>query len=110
MTESRPDVSSPGATVGYDASTDTYHTTHDWTGADSLAEAIVTSVAAVTGADPLRTEPLFDIVDPDALERLFGRRDRPCPGDDARIELTYMGCPVTVHRDGRIDIGPPTGR
>lgn len=39
--------------------------------ADELSERIVTEVAARDGIDPVELPPLFDSVDPDALEALF---------------------------------------
>lgn len=106
MTENRAAASADGATIGYNHTTGSYHTEHDWTGPDTLGETVITSVAAVTKADPLELEPLYEIVDPDALEQLFTRRGSASRAAGDRIELTYGGCDVTVYRDGHIVIRP----
>ncbi|MFB6166293.1 MAG: HalOD1 output domain-containing protein [Haloarculaceae archaeon] len=57
----------------------------------TASEAVVTAVADAEGVDPTDLEPLFDVVDPDALDALFA-------GGDASVELTfnYAGYAVTV--------------
>lgn len=66
--------------------------------------AVVTSVAAVTGDEPADLPPLYDYVDPDALEALVGSTGRG--GDPARTEVTFPfgGCTVTVRGDGTIAV------
>ncbi len=70
---------------------------------ESPAEGVVSVVAAVTGADPTRMEPLYEAIDPDALDRVFdstGGDPGESPG--TRVRFRYRGCVVTVHGDGRI--------
>lgn len=54
--------------------------------------AIVLTVAAALGTDPVKlTPPLHDFVDPDALDRLVDRNE-----GDYRIEFDAYDCRITV--------------
>lgn len=56
----------------------------------TLSEQIIDHIATLENTDPLELPPLFDAVDPDALEALFA---------DHRIgtvEFPYAGYTVTV--------------
>lgn len=57
--------------------------------------AVVCAVAAVSGRDPLELSPLYDVVDPDAIDRLFGREGDGGPGE-TRLRLVYEGYEVRV--------------
>lgn len=67
-------------------------------GPDELpSEAVYSVVAAVSDRPPLELEPLANVVDPDALDRLFGR---PSSGFSARrAEFEYCGYRVVVTAD-----------
>lgn len=67
-----------------------------------MSEEVVETVAATKGEDPLDLEPLYEVIDPDALDALYrqdgiGRLKSP-----DRIEFTYAGCEVVVGWDGSI--------
>ncbi|GAA0660482.1 HalOD1 output domain-containing protein [Natronoarchaeum mannanilyticum] len=70
--------------------------------AASLTERIVESTTDVAGADPLDLPPLYDAVDPDALEALYDRDG----ADGPEVEFTYAGCGVTVRGDGSVSVTP----
>ena len=62
---------------------------------ESLSVEIVRAVATETGEDPAALAPLYEYIDPDALESLFA----PTNGTDRRggtIEFTYDGHQVSV--------------
>ncbi|MCU4741605.1 HalOD1 output domain-containing protein [Natronoglomus mannanivorans] len=66
--------------------------------ADSVSLDVVRAVAATTGTDPEALPPLYEWIDPDALEAIFA----PSQADDRRegtIEFTYDGHLVTVSFD-----------
>lgn len=62
---------------------------------------VVKAVADHEGTDPVGlVEPLYDTIDPDALDALFdGPSDR-----HGKITFRYHGYRVTVHSDGRVDV------
>jgi hypothetical protein len=61
-----------------------------------VSEAVIRAVADVVEDDPARLTPLYDIIDPDALDRLF----RPTPSVTRNVEssvcFTMAGCKVVV--------------
>lgn len=65
----------------------------------SLSEAVVTAVADRDGVDPTELDrPLYEVVDVDALDRLF--RD----GQGA-VSFEYAGYLVTVDHEGNAELG-----
>lgn len=73
----------------------------------TLSEAVVERVAAAEGADPLELDPLYEAIDPDALERLFSPEGGPRP--DGRIAFNYCGHTVVVDSDRSVSLSddPP---
>ena len=67
------------------------------------SEAVVERIANRKGVDPLELTPLYEAVDPDALDSLV----TPGEGNDSalRIEFTYHGYELRVTGDGVIHIG-----
>jgi hypothetical protein len=63
------------------------------------AAAVVEAVATAEGWAPADVpEPLYESVDPDALEALVASVDR------GRITFTYLGYEVTVDADGTVTL------
>lgn len=72
---------------------------------DSTApsRAILDVMAHVTGADHVDLDPLYDSIDPSALDAICGaRRDR----SRCLVQFAYDGHRVTVERDGKIEVEP----
>lgn len=64
---------------------------------DSLSRAVIEAVADAEDTDPIELPPLYDAIDPDALDSVFfGTK-----GDavDGRITFTYHGYEVQVDSD-----------
>ncbi|WP_226038991.1 HalOD1 output domain-containing protein [Natrinema sp. DC36] len=77
---------------------------YDWTANDDPSISIVRTVAAVTGTEPTEMRPLYEVVDPEAMNRLLtraGARTRPI-----RLSFRFENCAVTVHADGRVIVAP----
>ena len=70
----------------------------DGTSSEPVTEAIVHAVASLTERDPLELRPLFDVLDPDAIEGIFDRSVASDPPATATLTFTYEGC--TVSTDG----------
>ena len=60
------------------------------------SQTVVRAVAEVSGADPLETPPLYEAVDPEALDHLF--RGRP----GGTVTFDYDGYTVTVRSDAEV--------
>lgn len=68
---------------------------------DAPSHRVVTAVSRATGESPATLPPLYEAVDPDALDALFGEN-----GSEAseRFVFTYYGHEVTVHRGGAVTV------
>lgn len=68
--------------------------------ADKPSTAVVLAVAQAKGVDAIELETcLNDVIDPDALDRLFGE-DRQQSAAPSKVEFTMANCSVVVHADG----------
>lgn len=75
--------------------------TFDWTTFDSPSTAVVTAVAETADRDPTTIDPLYEVVDPDALDDIVASTCYPRGTPDARIEFLYHGYRVLVKANGR---------
>lgn len=74
-----------------------------------LTQAIIEAIARREGVDvteiePPAYEPLYTVVNPEALDKLF-RTTSDSGAVDARISFEYAGYDVTIYGDGRVDVG-----
>lgn len=82
---------------------DRYVTTFDPNG-DRPSEAVVTAVAALRGSKPAELSPLFEVVEPDALNSLVEHAQRVGDAGTHQVWFTYEGFDVGVRSDGEIRI------
>ena len=72
---------------------------------ERMVSAIVSGVAACTGRGVTDLPPLYNVVDPEALEQVFasplGSRHR---SNDGQFVFTYAGCEVTVDGDDELTV------
>lgn len=66
----------------------------------SPSERVVREVAAKTGTDPLALPPLYEAIDPDALDALFTSSD----GNSLQVEFEYAGRHVVVDGSGQVGV------
>ncbi|MFA9428081.1 HalOD1 output domain-containing protein [Natronorubrum sp. A-ect3] len=57
----------------------------------------------VTAIEPPAYEPLYTVIDPEALDALF-RTSSPHSETTARVILEYAGYEVVVHADGHVEV------
>ncbi|WP_436927549.1 HalOD1 output domain-containing protein [Halosimplex amylolyticum] len=69
---------------------------------DTVTCTIVQRVAATTGRSIYQLPPLYDAIDPDALEALVDSSDSG--GTSLSIAFDYAGHRVTVSADGTVRI------
>ena len=64
---------------------------------ERMVSAVVSGVATCTGRGVTDLPPLYNVVDPEALEQVFtsplGSRRR---SNDERIVFTYAGCEIVI--------------
>ncbi|WP_435062526.1 HalOD1 output domain-containing protein [Halobaculum sp. EA56] len=69
---------------------------------DDICQAVIAAVADAWDVRPMELDtPLFEAIDPEALQRIF-----PCDGRssaaDTSLEFSWAGCTVTVRGPGRV--------
>lgn len=94
--------SDPNVEATYDSETDTYRAIYQLDGSGSLVGAVIHLVSVATGNEPETMDPLYDVVDTDALENLF----RPREEETGKIEFRYCGCEVTALSNGEVVVSP----
>lgn len=67
------------------------------------AAAVIEAIAEAAGVDPMQLPPLFEIIDPDALNGLF-KHDGDGHDAEAIVSFTYDTWNVFVRADGRIRV------
>lgn len=92
-------------TVAIDADRGTYRTSFEYR-TEAPSTAVVSTVAAVTGTDPLALEPLYSAVDPDALDALVEHTVTGAATGDVHVTFTLHDHEVTVHSYGSITAEP----
>lgn len=65
---------------------------------DSLSLSVIEAIADATDTDPVELEPLYNVVDPEALDQLF-QGTTPAT---ARVQFSYGEHTVEVRSDGTI--------
>jgi hypothetical protein len=74
--------------------------------AESVSTAVVYAVSAVEGCDPRSLRPLADVLDPDALDSLFGSRGDGTLRPGGRLTFVYSNCRITVDNGEYITLQP----
>ncbi|WP_254768888.1 HalOD1 output domain-containing protein [Salinilacihabitans rarus] len=92
----------------YDPASDRYVLRYDHDGSATLTATIVHALASVADVDVSQGEfSLYDSVDPDALERIFGSKTDGSPRDGGHVCFTALDHEVYVFANGDIFIYPP---
>lgn len=69
------------------------------------ATKIITAVADREGVDPTELDPpLYEAIDPDALNTLFGNQQSSDYRVDGWLSFTYAGYDITVAGDGTVRV------
>lgn len=74
---------------------------------DSLTHAVVTAVAAEKGVEPEAVaDRIYDVVDPDGLDRLFSAAGDETPRQNARLTFEIAGYQVDIEGGELIMVTP----
>ena len=72
---------------------------------EQLSTAVVMALADITGGDPGNIGvPLYDVIDPDALDNLFSDKHDGSPRTGGKVVFTILNYEVTVQSYGEIVI------
>ncbi|ELY65700.1 HalOD1 output domain-containing protein [Natrinema versiforme] len=75
---------------------------------DRPSEAVVTAVAALRETEPADLPPLYEVVDPDALDSLVEHAQRVGDAGTHQVWFTYETFDIGVRTDGEIRIRDAT--
>ena len=76
---------------------------------DTLCSRIVTAVADETGIEPASLPPLYEAIDPEALEALYDHSSGPRAGErsEPTVQFRYAGRVVIVWSATDIEVNEP---
>lgn len=90
-----------GVTVRFDPTADAYCATFACSDVKP-SSAVVLAVSEVRNTDPSELDPLFGVIDPEALDQLFESKETPT----GTIEFEYDDFEVSVRKSGEIYLTP----
>jgi hypothetical protein len=84
----------------------------DATVGQSVSFDVIAAVAEREGVDPVDLEPpeydaLYEVVNPEALDSLFGTRENGRQRPTGRVEFPFCGYHVVVTSDGEVEVSDP---
>lgn len=62
---------------------------------EAPSTAVVTAVSAITGSEIAAIDPLYEIIDPDALDELIAGSN----ADEISVNLHFHGCDIRITPD-----------
>ena len=69
---------------------------------ESVSQTVIMAVAEATDVDPIDLDPkISDVIDPDALDRLFDTGQ-----SEMRVKFAMAGCQVIAHADCVVVVPP----
>lgn len=102
------DTSSTGDSTSSDSERETYEVRHEPASDAPISNAITEAVATATETEQKDLRPLYEVVEPDALDRIFAPTSSPGSetARDGHVVFSYEGCTVRVTADGRVVVIP----
>lgn len=74
---------------------------------EPASTTVIQAIAEYHDIDPTDlTQPLYDVIDPDALDDLVNNATMNPDASEFSIEFAYHGCWVDVSNDGSVEITP----
>jgi hypothetical protein len=84
--------------------TEAVETAYNWSETPPT-QAVIEAVAIATNREPTDMDPLYDAVDPDALDAILVDGERAVP-QDLVVSFTYMDCEVVLRANGDVMVEP----
>lgn len=69
-----------------------------------ITQRVIETVTETIDTDPAKLDPLYETIDPDALEQVFRGSERGEGDRNARITFAYAGCEVTVYGNSEVEV------
>lgn len=73
---------------------------------DRPSESVVRAIATLTDESPIDLTPLYEAIEPDALDSLFDHARRSDESGRQRLTFAYAGYEVLVCDDGTVEVTP----
>lgn len=103
------DTPSTGNSTSSDSERATDDVRHEPASDTPISNAIIEAVAAVTEARPEDLCPLYEVIEPDALDQIFAPTG-PTGAETTRtgyVVFSYEGCSVCISSDRQVVVTPP---
>ena len=81
-------------------------TQHRSVAEEETSTAVVLAVAEVTDTDPLELSPLYEVLNPDALDQFFADGQGSNRSGEAQIIFPFGNCWIAVRSDDQITVVP----
>lgn len=95
--------------IEYDTNSETYRFDSNRE-KEPVSVAVVRAVSAVVNTPIAELDPLYEAINPDALNLLYESRHDGAPRrGGGKTIFTFNDCDVTVHADGEIEVESPSG-
>ena len=101
---SAPDVDHQGSPE-YGTDSKVVRKQYAWSSVDP-STAVVEAVAAALDTDPIDLKPLYDVVNPDALDALMRSSQRADGAGEATASFEFVDRQVTVRSSGTVTVRP----
>lgn len=101
--DGEPFVRRDGTRVGL--RDETVRTDWDWS-AVTPSEAVIDTLSMVRNRGPLETDPLYDAIDPDALNAMFRTRGSERAENGVTVSFTSNGLRIVVRDTGEVRVTP----
>lgn len=93
--------------IDYSAARDTYRTRHEWNESTDLSTTVLLALQAMDEEVQTLGRPLYQDVDPDALNRLFAPTSADFPRDNGELSFRYDDdVLITIRATGEIFLSP----
>ena len=81
-----------------ESATESRHVQHNWESGNPLYVTVIKAVSAITEQKPTAMEPLYSVVDPEAVETLM----TSSRGGHVHLSFSYEGCTVSIEHSGAV--------
>lgn len=81
-------------------------TTFGGASGETPVEAVVEAVAAVEAVEPIELDPLYEAIDPDALNHLCATQT-DSDGDPLEVQFSFQGWTIVVRGDETVQVLDP---
>lgn len=78
---------------------------HDWRDGETATWNVIDAISEVTGTPPTELQPLYETIDPDALDQLIeSSSENPSRSAETTVSFYHEGCAVTIEAGGQLTV------